>query len=170
VNQPLAEIFKYNRWANLQILNTCRGLTDEQLDARAPGTSGPVRELLQHIAGAQQTFVLRTSGRQHEGELGRESAWPGFETLEEVLTISNDELVQIAESLDVDREVDLPFMGKVFKFPVSFFMVHAAEHGVEHRTEIRFTLAHLGIEAPDLDGWPYSVAAGHGQEVTPGTA
>jgi uncharacterized damage-inducible protein DinB len=170
MNQPLAEIFKYNRWANLQVLDACRGLTREQLDVRAPGTSGPVRELLQHIAGAQQTFVLRTKGRQHEGELDRGSAWPGFETLEQVLTTSSDELIEIAESLDIDRDVDLPFMGKVFRFPASFFMVHAAEHGVEHRTEIRFALAHLGIEAPDLDGWPYSAAAGHGREVPPGTA
>jgi uncharacterized damage-inducible protein DinB len=77
MNQPLAEMFKYNRWANRRLLDVCRELSDDQLDARAPGASGPVRELLQHVAGAQQTFVLRTKARQHEGELGWESAWPG---------------------------------------------------------------------------------------------
>ena len=28
----------------------------------------------------KQTFILRTKGRQHEGELGRQSDWPGIET------------------------------------------------------------------------------------------
>lgn len=58
-------------------------------------------------------------------------------------------------------------MDKVFGFPKSFFLAHAAEHGVEHRTEIKLALAQLGIETPDLDGWPYSAAAGYGREVTP---
>jgi uncharacterized damage-inducible protein DinB len=166
MNHPLAEMFKYNRWANRQLLDACRGLSDDQLDARAPGTSGPVSELLQHIAGAQQTFVLRTKGRQHEVELGRESAWPGFDRVEEVLMGSSEELIDIAGGLDIDKEVDLPWLGKIFRFPTSFFLVHAAEHGVEHRTEIRITLTQLGIEAPDLDGWPYSAAAGHGKEIS----
>jgi uncharacterized damage-inducible protein DinB len=51
MNKPLAEIFKYNRWANLELLNACAALTDEQLDTRAPGTSGTVRELLMHVVG-----------------------------------------------------------------------------------------------------------------------
>lgn len=56
-------------------------------------------------------------------------------------------------------------MRKVYRFPRNFFLVHAMEHGVEHRTEIKVALAHLGIAAPDLDGWQYSVAAGYGGEV-----
>lgn len=44
-------------------------------------------------------------------------------------------------------------------------MVQAIEHGVEHRTEIKVTMAELGVDRPDLDGWFYSEAAGSGQEV-----
>lgn len=40
MNKSLGEIFKYNRLANLQLIEACRSLTDEQLDTRAPGTSG----------------------------------------------------------------------------------------------------------------------------------
>jgi hypothetical protein len=36
---------------------------------------------------------------------------------------------------------------------------------MEHRTEIKVSLNHLGIETPDLDGWSYSDAAGYGEEV-----
>ncbi len=78
---------------------------------------------------------------------------------------SSDELIAIAEELDQDVEVDLPYGPKTYRYPKSFFLAHALEHGVEHRTEIRFGLAHLGLDAPDLDGWPYSVEAGYGRAV-----
>jgi len=165
VNEPLAEMLRYNRWATLTLIEACRSLPDEQLDARVPVVSGTARELLMHIIGAQQTFVLRTMGRQHEGELSRTTPWPGFPTLLELANASADELIAIAESLDTDASVDLPWLGNVYRFPKHFFLVHAVEHGVEHRTEIKVALASLGIDTPDLDGWSYAAAAGFGQEV-----
>jgi uncharacterized damage-inducible protein DinB len=165
MNQPLAAMFRYNRWATLTLIEACRTLTDGQLDAHPPGVSGSVRSLLTHVVGGQQSQVLRTKGRQHEGELTRSSDWPGFDLLLEIAGDSGDELIAIAESLDEEIEVDLPFMGKVHRIPKSFFLVHAMEHGVEHRTEIKVALGHLGIATPDLDGWAYAASAGIGREV-----
>lgn len=165
MSEALAEAFRYNRWANLALFEACRGLSDEQLDARGPGISGSVRELLQHIAGGQQTFVLRTKGRQHEGELSRHAPWPGWDGLMEAARRSSDDLVLIAESADLTAEVGLPWQGKSFGFPVVFFLVHALEHGVEHRTEVKVALNQIGLETPDLDGWMYAAAAGYGQEL-----
>jgi uncharacterized damage-inducible protein DinB len=164
MNVPLAEMLRYNLWATRTLIEACRGLPDAELDARMPGVSGSVRALLVHIVGGQQTFVLRTKGRQHEGELSRASVWPGFDTLLDLAAISGDELIAIAEGLETDRDVDLPFLGKTYRFPTSFFLVHAMAHGVEHRTEIKVALGQRGIETPDLDGWPYATAAGYGNE------
>jgi uncharacterized damage-inducible protein DinB len=166
MNDGLAEVFRYNRWANVRLIDACRSLSDEQLDARVPAASGTVRELLLHVVGGQQTFVLRTMGRQHEGELTRASAWPGFDALREVAERSSDQLVEIAAGLDHDSEVLLPYAGRTFAYPKRFLLAHAAEHGVEHRTEIKLALAQLGVATPDLDGWAYSGAAGYGREVT----
>jgi len=163
----MAEVMRYNRWATLTLIEACRTLTDEQLDSRGGGISGSVRELLLHVVGGQQTSVLRPMGRQHEGELNRASAWPGFDILRDLARESSDRLIEIAEGLVEDKDVALPYMGKVFGFPMSFFLVHSAVHGVEHRTEIKVALAQLGIETPDLDGWPYSGSAGYGWEVSP---
>lgn len=167
MNQPLAEALCYNKWANLALFESCRGLSDEQLDTRGAGTSGSVRELLLHVAGGQQTFVLRTLGRQHEGELSRRSAWPGFDAVVDVVMRSSDELIAVAEGIDPAARVSLAWQGKTFAFPRSFFLVHAIEHGVEHRTEIKVALAGVGIETPDLDGWQWALAMGYGQEVQP---
>ena len=168
MNQPVAEMLRYNRWANLRLYEACRNLTEEQLAWRLPAASGSISELLLHIAGGQQTFVLRTMGRQHEGEFNRSTPWPGFGAVFEALTRSNDDLVEIAESLDADREVGLPWMGKVYRFPVSFFLLHAAEHGTTHRTEVTVSLNHFGVDTPDLDAWSYAPEAGFGREVASG--
>ena len=165
MNAALVEIFKYNRWANLELIEACRSLTEAQLDARSPVTSGSVRVLLMHVIGGQQTDVLRTKGRQHEGELSRVSGWPGIDALYDAAVSSSDDLIAIAGEMGSAEQVDLPYLGKVYRFPKRLFLVMAAEHGVEHRTEIKVTLGALGIETPDLDGWPYRAAAGYGQEV-----
>jgi uncharacterized damage-inducible protein DinB len=162
---PLAEIFRYNKWANQRLFEACRSLSDEQLDASAGHGYSSIRETLLHIVGGQQTFALRTMGRQHEGELNRDSPWPGLDSLLEQVTSSSDDLIAIAESLDEDTEVDLPYVGKVYRFPKSFFLAHAIAHSTQHRTEIVMTMATLGLETPDLDGWPYAAAARHGHEV-----
>jgi uncharacterized damage-inducible protein DinB len=166
LNKGLAEMFRYNAWANHELFEACRSLTEEQLDMHIQRISGSVRELLMHIAGGQQTFILRTKGRQHEGELGRQSDWPGIETVLQVAASTSDELIAIAEQLKEDEEVDLSYQGKTYRYPKRFFLVHAMEHSAEHRTEVKVALAHIGIETPDLDGWNYSLSAGYGQEVT----
>lgn len=165
MNLALVELFRYNKWANLTLLQACRMLTDQQLDVSAPGASGSVRELLVHIVGGQQTFILRTKGRQHEGELNRSSAWPGLDRLVALAVSTSDELLAIAGRADGESEVELPYRGKRYRYPVSFFLTHALEHGVEHRTEVKLILAQHGIATPNLDGWDYSAAAGYGQEV-----
>lgn len=165
MNRALAEMFEYNEWANRELFEACRPLTDEQLDAHVPGVSGSVRELLMHIAGAQQTFVLRTKGRQHEGELSRSSEWPGIDAVIDIVSRTSAELVAIARGLDENEDVDLPYEGETYRFPKRFFLVHAMEHSAEHRTEVKVALGHIGVSTPDLDGWLYAAAKGYGATV-----
>ena len=55
-------------------------------------------------------------------------------------------------------------MGKSHRYPKSFFLMHAIQHGIEHRTQIGTTLAQLGREAPNLDSWAFAVHLGLGEE------
>ncbi len=158
-------MLRYNKWAMLTLIDACVTLTDEQLAASAPGRAS-VRELLMHVAGGQRTFVSRTRGN-HEGDFGRGSAWPGFDRLRAVAVGSSDELIAIAELLDAEGQVDLPYRGKAYRYPTSFFLLHAIEHAIEHRTEIKVALDAIGVATPDLDGWSYAAAAGYGREGSP---
>jgi len=120
--------------------------------------------LLTHIIGGQQTLILRTLGRQHEGELNRSTAWPGIDVLLGLAKSTSDELIAVAGRIEASAQTNLAWQGKVFRFPTTFFLPHAVAHGAEHRTEINVTLGALGIETPDLDGWSYSAAVGYGTE------
>jgi uncharacterized damage-inducible protein DinB len=166
MNSALVDILRYNRWANLRLVEACRALSDEQLDARPAGVSGPIRVLLMHVVGGQQTFVMRTKGRQHEGELTGAGPWPGFGALIEIATTTSDELIAIGQRLEEAKEVALGYMGKRYRYPASFFLLHAIEHSMEHRTEIKVGLNQLAFETPDLDGWAYAEAMGWGEEET----
>ncbi len=112
MNQPLGEMFRYNRWANPTLLNACRVLNPAQMQAHPPGVSGSVAELLTHLIGAQQTFILRTKGRYHEDEMGRQTPWPGLDIVVGVAKTTSDELIEIAEGLDSDRETELRYGGR----------------------------------------------------------
>ena len=167
MTQPLIDIFEYNRWANRTLLEACREAPEAALTTEVPGISGTVQSLWTHTIGGEQTFILRTQGRQHEGELHRCSPWPGFDELARVAEETGRALIELARGLAEDETADLPWQGKVFRFPVHFFLTHAAEHGTEHRTEIKVALNTLGFETPDLDGWSYAATKGYGAEVPP---
>ena len=65
--------------------------------------------------------------------------------------------MRAAEAADVDDLVRLPaFMGNPYRAKASFLLLHALEHGIEHRTQINITLRQAGIETPDLDSWAYA--------------
>src|SRR5437870_7502284 len=137
MTKALADCLRDNRWANLILIDACRGLTAEQLDTRAKHSSRSARDLLSHIVGSELTFVLRTKGRQHEGESRHVDNWPGFDVLRQVAASSGDDLIAIATEVDENEVVGLPYRGKTYEYPKSFFLLHAIEHGVEHRTEIK---------------------------------
>ena len=162
----IIEMLDYDRWATSTLIAGCGTLEDAPLDARLPGFSGSSRELFLHLVGGQQTFMLRTLGRQHEGELNRPSPWPGWPELARISAEAGEALLGAARRLDPDSEVALPYGRRRYVYPVRFFLVHAAGHGAEHRTEIKLQLGQQGVETPDLDGWQYATAKGYGAVAT----
>lgn len=161
----LVEMLRYSAWAERTLLDACRELTDEQLEARLPVTSGPVRELLVHIVGGQQAYVALAQGRPDTGGLDRDNGWPGIAQLIEAADRTSRELISIAKQLDPESEVDLPHHGTVHRYPTRFLLTNAVEHGIRHATEVTLTLASIGVATPDLDGWAYGRSAGYGADV-----
>lgn len=162
-NEPLAQVFRYNRWANERIIEACRSLSDGQLDERLRGgEERTIRETLFHIASGQLDFAARLRGQAQD--VGRAQDWSGFEALVETMTWGSGALVEAAEGMVEDDDIVVPFMDKRPSFPKSFFLAHAVAHGTLHRAEIGVMMGMLGVEPPNLDGWEFAGAMRYGSE------
>jgi uncharacterized damage-inducible protein DinB len=48
MNEVLLELYRHKTWATLQLIEACRVLDEDQLDATNPGTFGTIRDTLRH--------------------------------------------------------------------------------------------------------------------------
>ena len=54
----LAKLFEHNNWANLQIINACSALTDQQLDDKStPASTWCIRDVLIHLVECQKGYL-----------------------------------------------------------------------------------------------------------------
>ena len=146
-------MFEHNRWANLRAVAACVGLADAQLDATVHGTAGSVRYTLMHIAGAEQRYVMRLSGRQPT--YGERDGWPGAEQLTQALDESGRALVELAERATPDEVLTGEYQGRPYALPAATVYVQAINHATEHRSQIATILTQQGVEPPDFSGWAW---------------
>ena len=164
----LAVLFQHNTWANLKLLDFCSTLSDEQLEATAPGTYGSVRDTLHHLVGAEVSYVNRVNGKLPPEPVARDR-FPGFEVLKRSARWTGDELLQLALSARADtivREEEVQQQVKlVVQYKLASLMMQAINHATEHRTQVSTIITQLGLEPPDMSGWQYMVEMGEFQEI-----
>lgn len=148
----LAMLFEHNNWANLQILQACSNLTDEQLDAEPlAATKGSIRLTLQHLVVSQQSY-LRTLTLPLESR--RDAVSVPFGGLRESAIKSGEGLLALARA---EQEPLTPQIQTRDGYQVEpwVIMVQIINHATEHREQIKSMLSSLGLTPPDIDGWAY---------------
>ena len=145
----LVQALRYNRWANLQLLDVCSSLSPEQLQLESSGTYGTIAATWQHLVAAEQRYLRRMVG--FEPTVSEKDDFPGLATLKEEAARSGDEL--IASAGTVDPDATSPGNGGGVKHWL--VMVQAIHHGNDHRTHICSILGQNGISYGDLDVWAY---------------
>jgi uncharacterized damage-inducible protein DinB len=152
------ELYAFNRWANLRVLEATGALSDEQF-VRELGSSFPsVRDTLVHIMSGEWVWLSR---------------WKGFSPrtfpvqwkplmlydLKQEWTVVDTELQLFVRSLhDADLEQSFTyrnFAGDQFTTPLPQMLRHLVNHGSYHRGQITTMLRQLGAAAPatDLIAW-----------------
>lgn len=152
----LAEMFRHNTMMNMRLLDTCRRLSDDQLDATTAGTYGSIGATLVHIANSQEGYAARILDTERPERLP-EAPFPGFEPLALRFNNGNARLEEAVAAPGLDREVrvtgdDPP---ETWSMPVGLFLLQAINHGTEHRSQVATILTQLGVEPPNMDGWTY---------------
>jgi uncharacterized damage-inducible protein DinB len=156
----LVEAFRYNKWANLHLLDVCAGFTDEQLQMTAPGTYGTIAATFFHLLAAEQRYLRRLGGGEPRIN-ERDDAFPGIPALRENAVRSGDKLIEIAPYVSPDEahESKTGREGPVMLHS-GVVVIQALHHGNDHRTHICTILGHHGFDYGDMDVWAYGEASG----------
>jgi len=151
----LEKLFEHNNWANLQIIQACSALSDEQLDAEPQSvTKGSIRRTLVHLVSSQQGY-LRTLTLPLEERLDAPTV--AFTELQESASKSGEGLLVLARGEQKPLKPQLQTRDGYF-VESWVLMVQIINHATEHREQINSMLNALGVTPPDLDGWSYAEA------------
>ena len=166
-NSLMDDAFAHHAWATERLVDACRGLTNEQLEAPVPGTYGSIIQTLRHMVGADAWYLSVASGdRSHmfdedaadldalRAAMGRQGA--GWAAL-------------LGSGVDADtvlKEVD-DDDGFQRHAALGIQLAQALHHGTDHRSQVCTALTGLGLEPPDIDVWVYGLASGRSVDIPP---
>jgi uncharacterized damage-inducible protein DinB len=147
----LEKLFEHNNWANLQIIQACSALSDEQLDAEPQSvTKGTIRRTLLHLVHSQLGYLsLLTMPVDKRPDIA-----PTFDELKESAHISGEGLSKLARGEQIPLESRLTTKDGFYTEPW-VVMLQVINHATEHREQIKSMLSALGVTPPDIDGWDY---------------
>lgn len=149
----LVKLFEHNNWANVQIIQACSALSDEQLDAEPHSvTRGTIRQTLLHLASSQRgylallTLPVEERKKQH-GPLA-------FDELKQSVLASGEGILDLLRDESKFPQTRLETTDGYYVEPW-VVLVQILNHATEHREQINSMLTALGVTPPDLDGWGY---------------
>jgi uncharacterized damage-inducible protein DinB len=158
MDELLIEAFRYNKWANLHLLDVCAQLSDEQLQLTAPGTYGTVAATLMHLLAAEQRYLRRLAGT--EPEISERAPEPRIAVLKEHAARSGDSLIDAARRITPDDTIDEERDGKLMRLHLGVVLVQAMHHGNDHRTHVCTVLGSHDIPYGEMDVWAYGASIG----------
>lgn len=154
----LATLFQHHLWANLHLLEVCRTLPEEQLQATVVGVYGSIGETWQHMVRAERSYFSRISTGQPYRH--PEDAPPfTFAEMAESLRHTGEGLIEWAPNVGADERVEVQWDNNGIHGPVqvpkAVILAQVINHATEHRAQIMAILTHLGVQPPELDSWGY---------------
>src|SRR5262249_5878132 len=153
-NDSLTTLFSHNLWANLRLLERCAKLSNEQLDATISGTFGTIRDTLQHIVDAEQSYFSRIStgkSRPHREDEARLT----MGQMAESLRTTGTGLIEWVTKVQPGDTVVIDWDGSPRNVPKTIILTQVINHATEHRSQIMAIMTQLGVEPPDLQPWQY---------------
>ncbi len=149
----LEKLFEHNHWANLQIIQACSALSDEQLDAEPhSATKGSIRQTLLHLVSSQQGY-LKILTLPLEARLQRTPV--EFAELQMSATTSGEGLLALARDWSGKPVTAQLQTRDGYLVEPWVLMVQIINHATEHREQIKSMLSALGVTPPNIDGWDY---------------
>jgi uncharacterized damage-inducible protein DinB len=162
----LADAFAHHVWATLRLIDTCLTLNAEQLASGVPGTYGSILATMQHLVGADRSYLAVMSGGQVQQIDEDQMALPELRTATE----SNGPVWAALVATDLDADTVLVRHrddGSESHAPVGIRLAQALHHGTDHRSQVCTALTALGVDPPAIDVWDFAWDEGRLVEIPP---
>ena len=150
----MRRLFSYTEWANERILETVRGLSEEQFTRTIESSYPTIRDTMAHIVLAEWLWL-----RRWKGESPRQMpAWlhePSLAAIEAKLREVEAERRAFFDTLtdaDLATEVSYHSMnGDPFTRPYQDMFAHVANHSTYHRGQLVTMLRQVGAKPQSTD-------------------
>ena len=130
----LTTLFSHNLWANLRLLERCADLTSEQLAATIPGARGSIRDTLEHMTTAEQSYFSRIS--TDKPFIRPEDSLPmTIVEMKDSMRATGNGLIEWATKVQAEDMVHLDWDGTPREVPKTIILTQVINHATEHREQ-----------------------------------
>ena len=157
--ETLRKQYAYTSWATRHLLDTAANLSHEQLHKPGVAGHGSIRDTLIHLMeahhgwlswwdgslSAEESYALRMEPAEFPDIPSLLAAWAAIERQTEAFVsgLSETDPARI-------YSMSLP-NGATWQMPLWGMMLHVANHGTQHRSEIATMLTSFGHSPGDMD-------------------
>ena len=154
LTRVIRELYDYNAWANIRILDTAAALTPAQMIAPGGASFDSVRDTLVHAMGVQWLFLERWNGRFPRA-LPEPATFPDLAAIRTRWNEIEHDTQAFVAGLDEARlAADFAYVnlqGETWTYPLWMQMSHQVNHATQHRSEAAVLLTQLGHSPGWLD-------------------
>ena len=152
--EDIDQLYSYNKWANLTVLQSVAPLSQEELTRQLGGSFPSVRETLVHILGAEWIWLRRWKGVSPRALFDKaefpsldviKGRWREIETeqMDFVKDLTDEKLKQIVSYVNLK--------GQTWEYPLGWLMQHLVNHSSYHRGQVANFLRQLGATPAATD-------------------
>jgi uncharacterized damage-inducible protein DinB len=135
----LAELFRYNAWANAIVLETAE-----------PSADRAVHETLSHLVGVEAVYTLMIRG-EAPGEASDRVAYmarPNVDFVREAARLAV-EYQRLLTKVNMEEPVAIPWFP--FRPNTRQALLQVLTHSAQHRSQLAMQLEALGVVVPNFD-------------------
>ena len=163
----LKDAFAHHVWATLRLIDSCLGLSPEQLGTAVPGTYGSVLDTMRHLVGSDFFYLFVASGERtsliDEDHMDLPELRIAMEDQDRAWSVL---LLEVRDPDVMLEEVDVDD-GFRKQAPMGIRLAQAPHHGTDHRSQICTALSSFRVEPPAIDVWDFGMADGRVIEIPP---
>ena len=143
----LQVLLSHDRWATVQVLEACRGLTDEQFHRRFDIGPGSLHDALTHMVSAMRAMAETLGGMEPRPRPDADGQRRTADQIRSLFDESWREFAAEAVRRPLDEMVTRRLRdGRTLTMTRAAAVVHVATHGTHHRAQCLNMLKQLGVK------------------------